>query len=333
MPGYRFDEFTGSWIVVAPARRGLPFDPALASQSSSHRADDDSQRRCPFCPGHESETETTIAQDCDDEGHWLVRVVRNRYPSVREDAAIPSGTRGGEERPALGQHEIVIESRAHDCDLADFDDAHAARVLRAYRDRARALEAMPGVAAVSLFRNKGRRSGSSQSHPHAQVVATCVLPAGFANRHARAAAFAHAHAGAALLDALVAREREADARIVERTERFDVFCPFASHRAYETWIVPTTQRASVAACDDDELTALAPLLTRTLRRTRGVTRGAAYNLLARSAPVGDRAGFSRWHLEIVPRTGGDAGFELLSGMDVVPVAPEQAAREMREAPT
>ncbi|MEI8257043.1 MAG: hypothetical protein WCJ30_15325, partial [Deltaproteobacteria bacterium] len=271
MSGYRFDEITGGWVVVAPARRGLPLDPALASAAASARADGVSTRGCPFCPGHESETENTLAQWCDAAGDWLVRVVHNRYPSVREDAALTSRGRGGDERPATGQHEIVIESRAHDIDLADFDDPHAARVLAACRDRARALEALPGIAAVSLFRNRGRRSGSSQLHPHAQLVATSVLPAGFALRHARAAAFAHARGGASLLDALVAREREADARIVERTARFDVFCPFASHRAYETWIVPSTPRASFAACDDEEISALAPLLTRTLRRVRVAT--------------------------------------------------------------
>lgn len=332
MPGYRFDELTGSWIVVAPERRGLPLDPGFARFGAAVLVPEDSLHECPFCPGNESETEAAVDQCVDAAGNWLVRVVRNRYPSVREDATIASPAQGGEERPAVGHHEIVVESRSHELDLADFDDAQATRVLCTYRDRTRALESIHGVAAVSLFRNRGRRSGSSQSHPHAQLVATCVLPTGFAVRQARAASYAHAHAGGALLDLLVAREREAAARMVEHSERFDVFCPFASHRAFETWIVPATRHASLSACDSDELAALAPVLTRTLRRVHHATRGAAYNLLVRSAPVDDRTGFSRWHLEVVPRTGGDAGFELVSGMDVVPVAPEQSAREIRESP-
>lgn len=327
MSGYRFDEMTASWVVIAASRRGMPVDPGLTRTIDATVEASDS---CPFCPGRESETEETIAQSLNAHGEWQVRVVGNRYPSVTRDATLSEPARGGDERASTGRHELVIESREHALDLADFDSSHAALVLRMYRDRFRVLEQTDDIAAVSLFRNRGRRSGSSQSHPHAQLVATTVIPSGFAIRHAAAESFARKHGGA-LLDALVERERETATRMVESTDDFDAFCPFASHRAYETWIVPRARRSSFADCVDRELDAFATTLTRTLRRVRSVTRNAAYNILVRSPPAREHRPWSRWHIEIVPRTGGDAGFELLSGMDVVPVAPEQAAAELRAA--
>jgi UDPglucose--hexose-1-phosphate uridylyltransferase len=328
LSGYRFDELSGSWIVIADARRGLPMDPSLARVTEPAVTD---ASRCPFCPGHESETEETIAQITNDRGEWLVRVVGNRFPSVLRDARIGSRASGGDERPATGAHEVVVEAREHDVDLADLDDAQAARVLRMYRDRYAALERESGFGAVNLFRNRGRRAGSSQSHPHAQVMATSIVPNAIASRFARAVAFAGENKGIAILDRLVEREREAGIRIVESSDAFDVLCPFAPHRAYETWIVPRTRQPSIAECTDVDLEHLAAALTRTLRRVRAATRGAAYNLLFRHPPARERAAFARWHIEIAPRTGGDAGFELLTDTDVVPISPEVAAFELREA--
>ena len=325
MAGYRFDELTREWVVIAPARRGIPIDPTLARAPNAVP----SNANCPFCPGHESETEETIAARNDEAGRWLVRVVGNRFPSVMRDARIEAAATGGDERPATGAHEVIVEAREHDLDLATLDEAQAVRVLEVFRDRYAALEGDPKFAAVSLFRNRGVRSGSSQSHPHSQIVATSVLPPAFELRHRIAREYAVAHDDASLLDDLASRERDAGARIVTSTEALDVYCPFASHRSYETWIVPRTRRASISQCDDAELAVLATTLVHTIAAVMRATRDAAYNVLVRHPPARSREPWARWHIEIVPRTGGDAGFELLSGMEVVPVAPEAAAAAIR----
>lgn len=342
MAGYRYDELTASWVVIAPARRGLPIDARVmareeiaaasaptATPAASPLPDEPGARPCPFCPGSESETEATVAQSTGADGAWRVRVVRNRYPTVTPDADLAAPTPGGRELPAWGLHEVIVETREHDRDLDGFAPGHLAEVVRMYRDRQRALEAEPGVAAVTVFRNRGRRAGSSQSHPHAQAIATGVLPAALDRRAAIARAHAHSE-GRSLLAELVARELALEARVVGATEAFVVLCPFAPHRAYETWIVPRrTGATSFAALDDELLAPLAAALADAVRRVRAVTRDAAYNLIVRTPPVGHAADAPGWHLELLPRTGGDAGFELGTGMDVVPVAPELAAAELR----
>jgi UDPglucose--hexose-1-phosphate uridylyltransferase len=326
--GFRFDEFTESWVAVAGARRGLPIDPAV--RRSVEPPPEVSARGCPFCPGAESELEPTVAAFCDDAGAWHVRAVRNRYPIVRDDAALPAPAPGGRELPAAGVHEVLIETRAHALDWPDFDPPRAALVARMYRDRVRALAALPAARSVALFRNRGRRAGSSQSHPHAQVLATAMVPHGVAQRDALARRhFERTHGS--LLGATLERELALGLRIVEETARFVTLCPYAPHRNYETWIVPRAPVPAVFAdLSDEDAAALGIALSRATGALRTASNGADYNLVLRAPPLeAPRDGAMGWHLELLPRTGGDAGFELSTGVDVVSTSPEQAAAELR----
>ena len=58
---------------------------------------------------------------------------------------------------------------------------------------------------------------------------------------------------------------------------------------------------------------------------------APYNVVIHSAPPGVTAREMHWHVEVIPRTSVIAGFELGSGVYANAVAPEQAARVLREA--
>ena len=57
----------------------------------------------------------------------------------------------------------------------------------------------------------------------------------------------------------------------------------------------------------------------------------AYNLVLHSAPLTGQADRAfHWHLEILPRVTRYSGLEWGSGMHRNPVAPEEAARVLRE---
>jgi UDPglucose--hexose-1-phosphate uridylyltransferase len=64
-----------------------------------------------------------------------------------------------------------------------------------------------------------------------------------------------------------------------------------------------------------------------------VLGGVQYNYFLHSAPRSgeDSTASYHWHLEICPRTSIPTGFELGSGLFVNPIAPEDAARRLREA--
>ena len=323
---YRWDELTRTWVVVTPSRKATA-PPRLRPPGVTLP---EIEGRCPFCPGHEADTEPAIAV-VPASGPWRVRVVPNKYPITRPDADVSKGTVPFATSPVVGEHEVVIETPDHDTDLHDLEDAHLAEVVRVYRDRCGALSQREGVASVLAFRNRGRRAGSSQPHPHGQVISSRVLGPHERAREEAARAFFDA-AGEPLLVSVLARELDAGARIVEETDRLVALCPFAPHQSRQTWIVPRDPHGAFAACDESLLPELARLLGRTLRRIRAVTSGTDYNLVFRSPPVSAAAGaHAFWYVDILPRSSGGAGYELGTGIDLVVIPPEEAAAALRSA--
>ena len=104
----RPDEFAGNLGEVA-ATSGNP-----ASTASSPT--------CPFCAGNESRTPPAVYEKRDEHGRWQIRVVPNMFPAVmRADAterySAASASITGQSRtilaPAVGEHEVIIESSRH----------------------------------------------------------------------------------------------------------------------------------------------------------------------------------------------------------------------------
>ena len=294
----RRDPWSGADVILAPGRLTIGATKASGLPTPSER--------CPFCPGHEADAEATIAAFGDP---WEVRTVANRFPLV--SASMPR---------ARGAHEVIIETRAHDADLADLDAASLLRVLAMYRDRSLAMESVEHAKAIVLFRNRGRRAGSSQPHPHAQVVALDFVPPHTRARDAIASADPD----------LLARTLDAEhagARVVIATCAFVTFCPFASARAHEVRIAARTKIERFARLDDALLAELADHLGRVLRALRTRMGLADYNVMVRDPALATRGTF--FAIDVLPRTGGDAGFELHTGASICLVAPEETAAALR----
>lgn len=306
MSELRIDAFTGIPVVIAPGRRGI-------GATRPAGLPDVARERCPFCPGHEAETEATVLALG---APWQVRVVANKYPLLREAPDAPSHS---DARGAWGAHEVVIESRDHAGDLATYGAAQATLVLTAIRARMRVLEARAGVATISVFRNRGRRAGSSQPHPHSQIVALPYVPPATALRAAR---------GPDVLARALERERADGARIVLDEEDVVTFCPFASHRAWEARLALAGPCARLSAIDDARLEVLARRLVDVVQRLSAALGALDYNVLVRDPPIGVDSFFT---IDVLPRTGGDAGFELQTGTPICVVAPEEAALALRGA--
>ncbi|MGZ8779110.1 MAG: galactose-1-phosphate uridylyltransferase [Thermoanaerobaculia bacterium] len=135
---FRTNPITGEPVLFAPER---------ASRRGAFG--DESPERCPFCPGHESDTPPELARIGEP---WRVRVFPNKYPPI--DGA-----------------EVIVESPRHEESFATA--AHAEDIVRMYADRCRAHA---DAAFVSLFKNEGTRAGASIAHAHSQVVPLPFLP-------------------------------------------------------------------------------------------------------------------------------------------------------------
>jgi UDPglucose--hexose-1-phosphate uridylyltransferase len=138
VPVFRTNPITGERVLFATnraARRGA--------------FGDESEERCPFCLGHESDTPPEVARAGNP---WRVRVFPNKYP------------------PIAGA-EVIVESPEHDESFASV--GHAEDVVRMYVERYRAHA---DAAFVSLFKNEGTRAGASIPHVHSQLVPLPFVP-------------------------------------------------------------------------------------------------------------------------------------------------------------
>ncbi len=311
-PTFRFDPFTGEHVLLSPGRAGKPtgHEDRLPTPAGP----------CPFCPGNEASGITLAVLPTD--APWQVRTLANRYPAVRPDAPDDADGKG-----ARGAHEVIVEGRDHDRDLPTLAASVRRLVLRAYRDRVAALEQSAGY--VHLFRNRGLRAGSSQPHPHAQVLATEHIAEAVQRRWQRAERFYTEH-GLSLLQGVLANELADGRRVVRTTPAFVVLCPIAPRLDGETWIVPR-DRGAFSQLDPARLDALADLLGETLPAVLDLGR-SSYNLVWRQPPAvqRDHPG-AFWTLEILPRGGASAGYEQSSESALVTLPPEEAARRIRRS--
>ncbi|MDT8342721.1 MAG: hypothetical protein RQ751_14520, partial [Longimicrobiales bacterium] len=119
-------------------------------------------------------------------------------------------------------------------------------------------------------------------------------------------------------------------RLVLVTPRFVSGTLLAPLDPFHLRIFPRDHAPSLALLDDAGAADLASHLLSLTRALEGVAPGVAWNLLVHDhGPAPDVA--LHWHLELRPRVGRTAGFELISGMGVSPSDPVEDAALLRTA--
>lgn len=314
MSELRYNIATREWVIVAPERAQRPQSPRTG---------------CPFCPGAEENTPDETFRMGDPDGNWLVRAFPNRFPVVApyEGDLATRGAFPAFSRPASGIHEVVAESPVHGDSLTRLRPYHMEMVVRAWRDRTRALLARPNVEHVIVFKNHGVGAGSSLDHPHSQIVGLPVVPVQVQVRLEEAARRYSAW-GRCLYCEMLERERAAGERVVAESEGFTAFVPYAAFSPYSIWIFPHEHAACFSSLSDEALPSLARVLQEALGKLERLLADPAYNLVIRSISY---ASYFHYYLAIVPRHSKMAGFEMGTGMFINSHLPEDDARQLREA--
>lgn len=328
----RTDLFSGRQVLIAEGRAARPQQTGRPELIIDEQAD-------PFREGHESETPSErlalrLHDSAANEGGWLLRVVPNRYPAVRQSAGESVGSTSTD---AVGLHDVVIECPDARTSLLQFSVVEIARVLKAWQLRVTALMAEPRIRHISVFRNEGARAGASLPHAHSQVLATGFLPAAVTLRRQREQQSLQ-DSGSTLFARWLQQEQSDGRRIVRQDQDFLVSCPDAPRVAWHTRISPLSDPVqSFVLLSETQLLQLAANLQRTLRALADLLGSYSCNLLLHLPPVEDvlqQAGLQAnswpWMLDIVPRTSGIAGYELMTDVDIVTVSPETAGAKLRE---
>jgi UDPglucose--hexose-1-phosphate uridylyltransferase len=183
----------------------------------------------PQAPGNPSE----IPADYD------VAVFENRSPSfgpglAMRDAPVRGASRIaiGRTAPAVGRCEVVCFSSAREGSFGSISRSRARTVIEAWADRTAALSALPGIAAVFPFENRGATIGVTLQHPHGQIYGYPYVPP----RTQRLIASLDAY-GPGLLADVLADERTGE-RVVLAGDHWTAFVPFAARWPVEVHMMP-----------------------------------------------------------------------------------------------
>ena len=350
MPEQRQNPLTGQWVVIATNRAArpndfVPSDAAVSSELNGSSRPNFERPDCPFCRGNENETPLAISQfDCqgrlldNDSAGWQLRAVPNRYPVLKPE--LPSGEVLAEEptpieplfvsKPVFGHHEVIIESPRHVARLTELDPQEIETTVRFYRHRIAALRQDRRWKFALLFKNCGLAAGVSLEHIHSQVMAFPNVPTWIRHKMAGAQRWYSQHRGCYFCQS-VERENLAQQRLVLRSDRYSVFCPFASRTPIETWIVPNQHQCHFDDCDDFAVAELAQVLARTLNSLEATIAPVAYNVTIQTSPFDSKhKDHYHWHIEIFPRISTLAGLEWGTGVLINTVSPENAAKILKK---
>jgi UDPglucose--hexose-1-phosphate uridylyltransferase len=333
LPELRTDPLSGLRTIVAAERAGRPGGEMRVEPQPPFDRESD-----PFLEGHEDRTPPEVFALRPDGGPpdtpgWLVRVVPNLYPSLAPadapgDPPDPLAAGRGEPdlfpvRPAVGAHEVIVNTPRHVSSLADLDVGELQTAMDVWRER---MRTHADAACLHVIVNEGRAAGASLPHTHAQLYALPFVPAAIARERERFTAYWERTQGRNLLEDLVQEEVRRGERVVSIDREAVAICPFAARSPYHVQIVPRRPRMRFE--DDGPLGA--DLLLDVLRRLEAVLGAVPpFNLWVRTAPRG--AERFCWRIDLVPRLTNLAGLEQGTGVNLNVIAPEHAAERLRDA--
>jgi UDPglucose--hexose-1-phosphate uridylyltransferase len=328
MAELRQDPISGRWVIIAPDRAHRP-NASARLLGFAPQADN------PFAVGREAETPGELLALREpgtqpDQPGWRVRVFPNKYPAATFDTVgAPTSDPLAFGQPAVGPHEVIVESARFVTCLSELTPAEVAEVVWVYRERLRWHRAHQTCACAVVFKNKGPAAGATLAHAHAQLLGTPWIPPDLAAELDGCERY-HDQTGRELFADVLAHELQVTDRIVAATEHHVVLCPYASRVSGETWIVPRTPGAMFEAIDEDAVTSFAETLHHTLSAWQRAHPDLPYNYAIHSEPYGRSAPTYRWHLELYPRLGNVGGYEWGTGSYVNALPPETAAARLRE---
>jgi len=324
----RYNIINREWVVIATERAKRPRDfislKKAAKEKGSYRKD------CPFCPGNEalSPKETFRLGDAKE---WKIRCVPNKFPALSQSQKLERHSSiFGNMISGFGMHDVVIEHPRHDAVIALMSDCEVEDIIRTYKNRYDFMKQIKGVEAVTVFKNHGAGAGTSQEHPHSQIIATPIVPPQIRNRMDSAIRYFDL-AGGCVFCQMLENELKEKKRVIMESEKFVAFLPFAGASPFATWIFPRRHTASFSLIDDTEIKELARSLKFVLSRLYYGLENPDFNYTIRSISSHEsNVEYFHWYLSIMPRITLPAGFELGSGIFINSSLPEESAEFLRQ---
>ncbi len=325
-PHRRRNLLTGDWVLVSPHRTSRPWQGHEGDTAPALPRHDPN---CYLCPGNER-AGGVVNPDYDG-----VYIFDNDFPALLDETIDDAGDDPlFVVSPVRGRCQVICYGPRHDQPLHHMPHEDMVTVMNAWIEQSETLGKQ--YEWVQIFENRGALMGASSPHPHGQIWALDVLPTEGARELEQQTAYRQKH-GRGLLEDYLARELEADVRIVEQTEHWVALVPFWAVWPFETLVLPRRVISRLTDLSADETADGARLFKALLNRyDRLFDAPMSFSFGWHSAPS-SLSGDDDWqlHAHVYPPALRSAtvpkfmvGFELL-GEKQRDITPEEAARRLR----
>ena len=317
----RYDLLNDDWVIVSPVRADRLKKKAFIG--------------CPFCSIESQENPVLVYShgvktDTKDLKDWTTVVIPNKYPVF-----VPS-QKGKEEKEgtiyskikSAGFHELVI-TKDHEKSLALLPVDKIKEVLSCYQERIIEFKQYDFVKNVVIFHNNGKEAGSSQPHPHSQILTIPLIDKEFRitlNRHSEY----FKKNNECLRCKVNKEEKKFKKRIVFENKDFIAYIPFAPKFTFQTIITSKKHSSNFENITEKEKESLAEIFKTILFKLYKGLDNPPYNFYLHTAPLDKNYPYFHWYFSIFPRLSVLAGFEVGAQMEIPSMYPEDQALFLRK---
>jgi UDPglucose--hexose-1-phosphate uridylyltransferase len=317
---------TGDWVVIC--------------HDVSDLLVDERQADCIYCPGREALTGKEIYRANGSGSHqgsdWSMRVVAGSPPVLHIEGEFgKKGVGMCDRMEAIGAHEILIESPAHDVEFEDLEHGQILTILDTIRHRAQDLANDPRLKHFLPFKVRALSHGERSLHPRWHMVSAPFVP-GLIKHELNAARKYFNFRERCIFCDYVLQERRAASRVIHEDTHVIAVSPYAARVPFEIWVLPLAHSPDFTSISYDEMESLA----RTLKTMTGsigrLAASGGYVLTLHTAPFRRPKADAwktidsdyHWHIEIDPCINAIGGLIESGGFHFNPVSPEDAAETL-----
>lgn len=338
MSEIRYDKMHDTHVIIAPERLHRP-------DANTHcKSENIDEASCPFCEGNEDMTPEEIFSIREkgsfaNEKGWQTRVVPNLYKAVQIE--VPHQHHYGlfEHWEGFGAHEIIIDTPQHHTSMRQWSESGIKHWLKTLKSRVADLRRDHRISYISLFKNEGILAGATQTHSHTQLIGLPIIPK--AEKEWFQRSYEHYRStGKAILEDMLLQEEENAQGIIAKEGDFTAFCPYASAYPFEVMISSLKAVGQIDTLSEGSIAQLSSLLELILKKLKAQLGYFDFNLFISASPLQEGSLENdllscvdealRFNIRIMPRIYRQGGFEVSTGIIINPVAPELAARLLRE---
>ena len=328
----RWHPYLGEWVIIAPATSGRPWNGAVIDTAVPDTPAFDPG--CYLCPG------VVRASGEQNPAYEGVYIFTNDFASLSHEPDDMASLSGGD-HPARGLCRVVCFSPRHNETLPVMSGPAVTNVLHTLAEEYRRLSALPGIAQVMIFENRGKIIGVSNPHPHGQIYCTDFVPRMQLAMYRNALDHRREH-GECLFCRVLAEELADGSRIVTENDHAVAFVPPFARHAFEVHLMPRRHVPAMTDLDSEEMDGFAALFHEMQIRFDNLFAMPFPNItIFQNPPRGDEFDLTPCHFRIEfypPLRSPDklkymAGFESGGGNIVNPALPDESAAALRETST